>query len=82
MNYLFTNAPLFVPTMEKTDPRPMTWRKELRKLRESKVMWHMLRNLDSEQFILRLFPSTKVLPDDKVVREHNGSGPKEDASIV
>jgi hypothetical protein len=27
MNYLFTNAPLFVPTIEKTDPRPMTWRR-------------------------------------------------------
>lgn len=44
-------------------------------------MWHMLRNLDSEQFILRLFLGTKVLLDDKVVREHNGSGPKEDAIV-
>ena len=60
----------------------MTWREELRMLRESKVIWHMLRNLDSEQSILKKIPSTKVLPDDKVVREHNGSRPKEDASIA
>lgn len=79
MNYFFTNASLFVPTIEKTDPRPMTWRRVEEVERKQSYVAHAEKS--SKQFILGLFPGTKVLPDDKVVREHNGSGPKEDAIV-